>query len=95
MAYEALGSPVSARQRHHREDCLEADVLLPAPAHQEEDAPLSRIHRPIPLLATNLDYDTESYLTRLVDVGWYAGPSGSRIARHKLIVTGGCDPFVL
>lgn len=51
--------------------------------------------RPIPLLATNLDLDTEGYLTRLVDQGWYAGPSGAGIARHKLVVAGGCEPLVL
>lgn len=44
--------------------------------------------RPIPLLATNLDFDTEDYLTRLVE-GWNTS------ARHKLLVTGGCDKIMM
>jgi hypothetical protein len=45
--------------------------------------------RPIPLIATNLDFDTEDFLTRLVS-GWADFP-----AEHKLIVIGGCNPLVL
>lgn len=95
----------AVEQPFGREACLAADVLLPA-VHQQHDATAPAAQggeeeeglqpqRPVPLLATNLDFDTEAYLTRLVDGGWYAGPSESRIARHKLVVAGGCDPFVL
>lgn len=43
----------------------------------------------IPLLATNLDFDPENYLSRLVQ-GWADHP-----AKHKLVVTGGCDKHLL
>ncbi len=112
IVYAALGAAAA----YHREaagehwlgageDCLAADVLLPAtPAlpdyrheqeEEEEGGGQRRGARAIPLLATNLDLDTEGYLTRLVDRGWYAGPSGGAVARHKLVVAGGCDPLVL
>jgi hypothetical protein len=44
--------------------------------------------RPIPLLATNLDFDTEGYLARLVE-GW------DYPARHKLVVAGGCEQHLV
>ena len=49
---------------------------------------MSTLQRPIPLLATNLEYDTEGFLARLVDGLDFP-------AVHTLIVAGGCDPAVL
>eukprot|EP00624_Nannochloropsis_granulata_P005531 evm.model.NODE_39505_length_72863_cov_22.203917.6 len=46
--------------------------------------------RPIPLIGTNLDYDTEGYLSRFAS----SIPSSPQISTHKLIAWGGCDPMV-
>ena len=43
--------------------------------------------KPIPLVATNLDHDTEKYLTRFISGLDYP-------IAHKLVVWGGCDPMV-
>jgi hypothetical protein len=48
----------------------------------------SAFPRPIPLIATNLDFDTENYLKRLVN------GIPAEAATHKLIAWGGCDPMV-
>jgi hypothetical protein len=78
----------------HNDDCLDGDTLLLPPTYLNElvtssAAAGSPRPRPIPLLATNLDYDTEGFLARLLE-GW----SDAR-ARHKLVVAGGCDPSVI
>lgn len=44
------------------------------------------------MLATNLEYDTEGFLTRLVDSWGEEG--GASPSAFKLVVTGGCDPSV-
>ena len=79
------------------EEGSSSNATLTATARREQEGAASNagVARPIPLLAVNLDFDTEDYLTRLVAEGWEAGPSGSAIARHKLVVAGGCDPLVL
>jgi hypothetical protein len=46
--------------------------------------------RPIPLIGTNLDYDTEGYLFRFVS----SIPSSPQTSTHKLIAWGGCDPMI-
>lgn len=72
----------------HNDDCLDGDTLLLLPtAPPIYDVESSS--RPIPLLATNLDYDTEGFLARLLE-GW-----SDAKARHKLVVAGGCDSSVL
>lgn len=43
--------------------------------------------RAIPMVATNLDHDTEKYLSRFVQGLDYP-------IKHKLVVWGGCDPMV-
>eukprot|EP00952_Eustigmatos_sp_NYUAD-ZCMA_P012101 48754-Eustigmatos_ZCMA.PRE.1 len=43
--------------------------------------------RPVPLVATNLDHDTEKYLTRFIR-------GLENPISHKLVVWGGCDPMV-
>ncbi len=63
---------------HDDDDALPTTVPLSSPAFP----------RPIPLIATNLDFDTETYLTRFVQ----GVPAAA--ATHKLIAWGGCDPFV-
>lgn len=97
--YEALrqaGGSAGGGGRGVYTDCLNTDTLLltpTAPAHHAENdsvaGPTRRTPRPIPLLATNLDYDTEGFLGRLLD-GW-----ANASARHKLVVAGGCDPSML
>lgn len=48
--------------------------------------------KPIPMIATNLDHDTEGYLTRFV-TGINTHNPATPIT-HKLIAWGGCDPMV-
>ncbi len=84
--YEALSHTQEAHDQQ-RHDCLAADVLLPARFPSSPSA--SSEARPIPLLATNLDYDTDQFLARLMG-GWDGVP-----ALHKLVVAGGCDPTVV
>ena len=96
--YEKLSHQREEGEHFGQEDCLAADMLILPTAttttsrqHQDREGQGegTQQQRPIPLLATNLDYDTEGYLPRLL-AGWSDAP-----AHHKLVVAGGCDPLVL
>lgn len=79
----------------HSDDCLDGDTLMlfptapPTYLKEFNSSAVSPRPRPIPLLATNLDYDTEGFLARLLE-GW-----SDAKARHKLVVAGGCDPSTI
>lgn len=79
----------------HSDDCLDGDTLMlfptapPTYLKELNSSAVSPRPRPIPLLATNLDYDTEGFLARLLE-GW-----SDAKARHKLVVAGGCDPSTI
>jgi len=95
--YSALPSASSFVTSHAADAPVAAAAAPQATAAEAAAAAVAppKTRRPIPLIGTNLDYDTEGYLFRFVSgIPFSSSTPHTSTATHKLIAWGGCDPMV-